>query len=109
MSQASCALAQALARRVAAEPTLELLAPVALNIVCFRYVGAEAGFDLDALNAAIVADLQEAGIAAPSTTTVGGRLAIRAALVNHRTAPEDIDALIQAVLRIGAARTMAAA
>lgn len=107
--EASCALAQALARRVGSESALELLAPVALNVVCFRYVGAEAGFDLDALNAAIVADLQEAGIAAPSTTTVGGRLAIRAALVNHRTAPEDIEALIEAVLRIGAARAMAAA
>src|SRR5437879_12091213 len=34
---ANCALAQALAARVDAEPELERLAPVALNIVCFRY------------------------------------------------------------------------
>ncbi|MGH7100954.1 MAG: pyridoxal phosphate-dependent decarboxylase family protein [Acetobacteraceae bacterium] len=107
--EASCDLAQALAGRVAGEPALELLAPVALNIVCFRYVAAEPGSDLDQLNAAIVADLQEAGIAAPSTTSLGGRLAIRAALVNHRTTTEDIDALVEAVLRIGAERVTAAA
>ncbi|MGH7080718.1 MAG: cytochrome D ubiquinol oxidase subunit I, partial [Acetobacteraceae bacterium] len=62
-----------------------------------------------ALNVAIVADLQEAGIAAPSTTNIGGKLAIRAALVNHRTAPEDVEMLVAEVLRIGAARTVAAA
>ena len=62
-----------------------------------------------ALNAAIVADLQEAGIAAPSTTVIDGRLAIRAALVNHRTQIADIDALVKSVLRVGRARSMAAA
>jgi len=107
--EASCALAARLARLVDAEPELELMAPVALNIVCFRFVGAEPGFDLDALNAAVVADLQEAGIAAPSTTMIDGSLAIRAALVNHRTQDSDIEALVESVLRVGRARSMAAA
>jgi len=103
-------LAQLLARRVDAEAALERMAPAALNIVCFRFVGrAGAGLDLDALNAAIVADLQEGGIAAPSTTRIDGRLAIRAAIVNHRTRPADIEALVESVLRIGQARAMAAA
>jgi aromatic-L-amino-acid decarboxylase len=92
----SCALAKALEARIKAEPKLELLAPVALNIVCFRYRGGD--------TAAIVADLQESGIAAPSTTTVNGQLAIRAALFNHRTQPQDIEALVAAVLRFGDAR-----
>ncbi|HEY3916449.1 MAG TPA: pyridoxal-dependent decarboxylase [Stellaceae bacterium] len=96
----SCALARYLAQRVAAEPQLELLAPVALNVVCFRYRGAEA----DALNARIVAELQERSIAAPSTTTINGRLAIRACLINHRTQPGDIDALVAAVLDLGEIR-----
>ncbi len=100
-----CAVASALAARVAREPALELLAPVALNIVCFRY-RAPAG-DLDRLNADIVADLQESGIAAPSTTTIAGVLAIRAAIVNHRTRFADADALIDAVLARGAARAEA--
>ena len=91
------------AARVDAEPALERLAPVALNIVCFRYV--DAAGDLDALNADIVADLQEAGIAAPSTTTLDGRLAIRAAIVNHRTEVADVHALVDGVLAAGRRRS----
>ena len=93
----SCALARYLAERVAAEPRLELLAPVALNIVCFRFRAT----DPDRINAGIVAELHESGIAAPSTTTIEGRLAIRACLINHRTQPADIDALLAAVLDLG--------
>jgi aromatic-L-amino-acid decarboxylase len=96
----SCALAQSLAQKIEATPELELLAPAQLNIVCFRYRAAEA----DRVNAEIVADLHESGIAAPSTTTIDGKLAIRAALVNHRTQERHIDALIAGVLRFGAAR-----
>jgi aromatic-L-amino-acid decarboxylase len=92
-------LAQRLAARVAAEPELELLAPVPLNIVCFGYRSENA----DRLNAEIVADLQEAGRVAPSLTTIGGRIAIRAAIVNHRTAAEDVDALVGSVLALGRA------
>jgi aromatic-L-amino-acid decarboxylase len=93
----SCALARYLERRIAAEPRLELLAPAALNIVCFRYRAA----DPDRLNAAIVAELHERGIAAPSTTAIAGRVAIRACLINHRTQPEDIEALLAGVLALG--------
>ncbi len=99
----TCALARYLQRRIAAEPALELLAPVSLNIVCFRYRAADA----DRVNADIVVDLQESGIAAPSTTTIRGKLAIRAAIVNHRTSETEIDALIAATLAFGVARTAA--
>jgi len=95
----TCRLAQYLKDRVEASSELELLAPVGLNIVCFRHRGEDA----DRLNAGIVADLQESGVAAPSTTTVNGRLAIRAAIVNHRTRVEDIDRLVSATLALGAA------
>jgi aromatic-L-amino-acid/L-tryptophan decarboxylase len=88
-----CALATRLAARVAAEPALELLAPVPLNIVCFRVRDRD-----DAFNADLVADLHEEGSFAPSTTRIGGRLAIRAAIVNHRTREEDVDGLVDAVL-----------
>lgn len=104
--QQTCDLAGILAARIDREPTLERLAPVALNIVCFRYRAADG--DLDRLNAEIVADLQEAGIAAPSTTTVNGVLAIRAAIVNHRTLPVDIAILVDAVLEAGRRRAEAA-
>jgi aromatic-L-amino-acid/L-tryptophan decarboxylase len=93
----TCALARHLEQRILAAPQLELLAPVQLNIVCFRHRGEDA----DQLNARIVADLHESGIAAPSTTMIGGRLAIRAAIVNHRTRQGDVDALIEAVVALG--------
>jgi aromatic-L-amino-acid decarboxylase len=93
----TCSLARYLGERVAAEPRLELLAPVALNIVCFRYRCQEA----DRINRAIVIGLHESGVAAPSTTTLDGRLAIRAAIVNHRTRRRDVDCLLDAVLALG--------
>ncbi len=102
VAQQTCDLAQTLAARVDREPALQRLAPVTLNIVCFRYIEAEG--ELDQLNADIVADLQEAGIAAPSTTTVNGVLAIRAAIVNHRTKHADIAILVDAVLEAGRER-----
>jgi glutamate/tyrosine decarboxylase-like PLP-dependent enzyme len=97
----SCALAGYLGARILAELRLELLAPVQLNIVCFRYRSADA----DTVNRNIVVDIQESGIAAPSTTVLDGQLAIRAAIVNHRTDTCDIDALISAVLEFGAQRS----
>jgi len=100
----SCELASYLQARILAEPRLELLAPVELNIVCFRY-RAE---DCDKVNGDIVIAIQESGIAAPSTTLIDGKLAIRAAIVNHRTDTCDIDAMLEAVLEFGAQRTRSA-
>jgi glutamate/tyrosine decarboxylase-like PLP-dependent enzyme len=97
----TCRLGAYLAQRVDDAPELERLAPAPLNIVCFRYRAA----DSDRINGAIVADLQTSGVAAPSTTIIDGRLAIRAAIVNHRTRAEDIDLLLAEVLRLGQAAT----
>ncbi|MEO6877348.1 MAG: aspartate aminotransferase family protein [Gemmatimonadaceae bacterium] len=100
MIEGTCALAKRLEARVRAEPKLELMAPVALNIVCFRYLGSNPD-TLNELNARIVVELQESGVAAPSTTEIDGQLVIRVAIVNHRTEPRDIDALVDAVLALG--------
>jgi glutamate/tyrosine decarboxylase-like PLP-dependent enzyme len=89
-----CALAQHLAARIIASNRLELLAPVALNIVCFGISGQH-----DEAAANLVADLQEEGLFAPSTTTINGRLAVRVAIVNHRTEQTDIDAFVDEILR----------
>jgi glutamate/tyrosine decarboxylase-like PLP-dependent enzyme len=91
-----CAVARHLAARVAREPALELLAPVTLNIVCFRVRAGAA--DLNQLNKDLVADVQVAGIAAPSTTTIDGKLAIRAGMFNHRSVNADADALVDGIL-----------
>jgi glutamate/tyrosine decarboxylase-like PLP-dependent enzyme len=93
----TCELAQLLKRNIENSPELELLAPVALNIVCFRY----RCDDANNVNTEIVIALQESGIAAPSSTTLSGKVAIRAAIVNHRTTENDIAILLEAILKFG--------
>lgn len=96
--QQTCDLAQYLRTKIEAQPELELLAPVSLNIVCFRYRGPQS----DILNSKLAVALQESGIVAPSTNILPQGLAIRAAIVNHRTNAADIDALVSTALRLGA-------
>lgn len=104
----TCELAQYLGRCIAEQPSLELLAPVNLNIVCFRYCPVpESGTApdperLNRLNNELVIRLQESGLVAPSSTMLGAVFAIRAAIVNHRTNRGDIDTLMQETLRLGA-------
>jgi aromatic-L-amino-acid decarboxylase len=102
MMARSCAMARHLEARVRSEPELELVSGAQLNIVCFRYRGD------DAPNSEIVADMQEAAIAAPSLTTLNGHVAIRACFINHRTGIDDVDALVDATLAFGRRRTRAA-
>jgi aromatic-L-amino-acid decarboxylase len=90
---ATCGLAKHLEKRINASNSLELAAPVALNIVCFWLQNFS-----DAQTESLVADLQESGSFAPSTTLIDGRLAIRAAIVNHRTTLADIDAFADALI-----------
>nr|WP_301273210.1 pyridoxal-dependent decarboxylase [Acetobacter okinawensis] len=92
----SCALARGLAEQVQTSAHLQLLAPVTLNVVCFRVATPEVE-DLDWLNGELVKDLQVSGIVAPSTTRIGGVLAIRVALVNHRTTEADVTILLDAL------------
>jgi glutamate/tyrosine decarboxylase-like PLP-dependent enzyme len=93
----TCELARYLERRITETAELELLSPVELNIVCFRYRAEDA----DHVNAEIVVELQESGIVAPSSTTIDGKFAIRAAIVNHRTGQVDIDKLLDRTLALG--------
>ena len=97
-------MAQTFAAQVCADPRLELMAPVAINIVCFRYRG-QGGTEetLRALNTEIMLRIQESGVAVPTDTTLNGRHSLRAAINNHRTRPEDLDRLLAEVLRHGAA------
>ncbi|TAE30869.1 MAG: aminotransferase class V-fold PLP-dependent enzyme [Cytophagales bacterium] len=92
-----------LGERVEAEPLLELMAPVTMNIVCFRF-NPQTGLtieQLNALNKEILMQLHEQAIALPSSTILNGQYAIRAANVNHRTTLADLDALVAGVVAIG--------
>jgi aromatic-L-amino-acid/L-tryptophan decarboxylase len=93
-----------LADLVRANSRLELMAPAPINIVCFRFRGAGGTEDqLRALNTEIMLRIQESGVAMPTDTTLRGRHSLRAAIVNHRTRPEDLQILVAEVLRWGEA------
>lgn len=98
----NCAQAAYLKTLVDAHPHMDMVAPVAMNICCFRY-GAprQDKLTVDRLNDEIVMQLQIQGLAAPSTTLVNGRNAIRVNITNHRTTRADLDMLIREIDRIG--------
>lgn len=102
MVDACCAVAADLAARVETVQGLVLLAPVTLNIVCFALEGLD-----DTELSELVQDLHESGIAAPSTTKINGRLAVRAAIVNHRTTTEHTDRMLNEVIALRDARMRA--
>jgi aromatic-L-amino-acid/L-tryptophan decarboxylase len=94
--------AQYFGQLVESDPTLELMAPIGMDIVCFRFN--PGGLDheqLNALNKEILMQLHEQGIAAPSYTTLNGRYCLRIAIANHRSRPEDFDLLATEVVRLG--------
>jgi glutamate/tyrosine decarboxylase-like PLP-dependent enzyme len=98
-------LARALARRVEEAEDLELLAPVPLSTVCFRYAprGASEGA-LDQANRAVLTALQREAAVYPTHAEVKGRFAIRACVLNPRTEERDLDLLLAEVRRHGRAR-----
>lgn len=98
----NCAQARYLGDLVAAHDDLVLATPVTLNICCFRFVTSDLSDEaLDDLNGEIVMDLQESGVAAPSTTRLNGRLAIRVNITNHRTTMGDMELLVTEVVKTG--------
>lgn len=98
-------LARYLDERVREHPDLEPMCPVTLSIACYRYTPAGAGLDdraLDALNERLMIAIRRDGRAFPSNAELRGRYCLRACLVNHRTEAEDVDALLEATVRLGA-------
>jgi glutamate/tyrosine decarboxylase-like PLP-dependent enzyme len=105
MVQQHLELAQRLGRRIEAEPELELLAPVKLNIVCFRH--RPPGLDEEALdehNLALGQDVLEDARVFFGTTRYEGKVAFRPAIVNWRTTERDVDLIAEAVIELGARR-----
>ncbi|MFT7265800.1 MAG: aromatic-L-amino-acid decarboxylase [Halioglobus sp.] len=99
--QRNCLQAQWLGQKVVGDRSLELLAPVALNIVCFRRTANGLSLEqLNELNRGIVVELHCRSLAVPSLTTLNGVNAIRVCICNHRTRRDDLQALLDAVLQI---------
>lgn len=95
-------MAAHVAQRARAHPNLELLQDPTLSICCFRYVSPEVR-DLDALNQRLHRRLTHENRNMPSTTRVNGHLALRPCFVGARSEMVHADALVDDVLRIGAA------
>jgi aromatic-L-amino-acid/L-tryptophan decarboxylase len=96
------AQARYLARIVEADPSLELMAPAATSVVCFRFnPGGLTEDGLRALNTELLLRLQESGLAVPSETTLRGRYSLRAAFCNHRTRRSDVERLAAAIGQLG--------
>jgi glutamate/tyrosine decarboxylase-like PLP-dependent enzyme len=81
---------------------LEMLAPVSMNIVCYRYKKDGLNDDkLNSLNREILMSLHEKGIATPSYTILNGKYAIRLAITNHRSRKEDFELVVDETVKIG--------
>jgi len=93
--------AQRLARRIEGHSALELLAPVDLSAVCFRYRQGNLE-DLEQRNAAILREVIRRGRVYISNATVRGQFALRACIVNHRTTDADVDLVVDEVLAAAA-------
>jgi aromatic-L-amino-acid decarboxylase len=89
--------AQLLASMIEAEPALELLAPVELSAVCFRWKDGTAS-TLNERNMDILQLVNHRGRVLLSNATLHGQFALRACIVNHRTTDADVAAVIAEVL-----------
>ncbi len=94
--------AQLLAHLVAAESELELMAPVKLSAVCFRFLRPEGhGVEADGLNQKILQRVLRRGKVYLSNASIQGKFSLRACFVNHRTTPDDVEQVIAEVLAVG--------
>ncbi|MEN8742712.1 MAG: amino acid decarboxylase, partial [Phaeobacter gallaeciensis] len=95
----NCRLAALMADEVEKQPRMALGAAVVSNVCVFTARKDLLAAEQTRLNTAIAQDLQESGEAVFSTTRMGDRVLLRAALTNHRTRDENITAAIAAVAR----------
>jgi glutamate/tyrosine decarboxylase-like PLP-dependent enzyme len=96
--------ARHLASLIEKNQELDLLAPVPLSAVCFRYLPRSSNLSdaqLDELNLRILSKILRRGRVYFSNATIGGRFALRACVVNHRTTPADVEEVVDEVLAVG--------
>jgi glutamate/tyrosine decarboxylase-like PLP-dependent enzyme len=95
-----------LARRVGAAieaaPDLELLAPVRLNVICFRYRPPRwPEGELDELNRRLGAAVLDDGRVYYGTTVYEGKVAFRPAISNWRSTEADVDLIVSVARELG--------
>jgi glutamate/tyrosine decarboxylase-like PLP-dependent enzyme len=88
-------LAQRVSRQVAAADDLELMAPVRLNVVCFRWAPKGRSDEAaDELNRRLGQAVLRDGRVYFGTTVYRGRVAFRPAIANWRTTEADADMIV---------------
>ena len=90
--------ARQLAHIIRSTAELELLAPVQLSAVCFRYRLLDGGPDLNRVNMAILRRIIQRGRVYLSNASIGGNVTLRACFVNHRTTDADVAEIVPEVL-----------
>ena len=92
--------ARRLAEAIRKESQMELLAPVELSAVCFRYVGTRAlpEEDLNRFNQALLKRVVERGQVYLSNASLRGKFCLRGCIVNHRTRDSDVNSVVPEVL-----------
>lgn len=104
LMEQNVAQAHYLAHLIEQEEELELMAPVGLDIVCFRFnPGGLEDEALNALNKELLIRIHESGVAVPSYTTLNGKYCLRVAISNHRSTFEDFEVFVRETLRLGRA------
>jgi aromatic-L-amino-acid/L-tryptophan decarboxylase len=102
-------LAQAvrLAKAIERESELELLAPVELSAVCFRYrgTGGRSEEELNDLNLALLKRVVARGRVYLSNASLHSKFCLRACVVNHRAKDADIDSVISEIMAAARALT----
>jgi glutamate/tyrosine decarboxylase-like PLP-dependent enzyme len=107
--EANLDCARYLAGLIEASPEFELLAPVELSIVCFRYLPTEARTtrkrseaeerELDCFNEKLMVALQRGGSSYLSNASLHGRFALRGCVLNYLTTRQDMERLLDDVRR----------
>jgi aromatic-L-amino-acid decarboxylase len=89
--------ARLLAQLIDSEPTLELLAPVELSAVCFRWTNGTPDA-LNNRNDEILRRVNQRGRVWLSNASIRGAFGLRACITNHRTTDDDVRAVLEEVL-----------
>jgi glutamate/tyrosine decarboxylase-like PLP-dependent enzyme len=98
-----CLLARYAMDTINASQDFELLAPVPLSIVCFRYVGtgSYSSPELDEINNRLLRLIEEDGRVFFAGTKIKGQTSLRINLTNHRRTTKDIDYLFNVLRELG--------
>ena len=97
-------LARLLGKVIREADDLELLAPVSVSVVNFRYVPKKAVVSLDDLNRRISDDIASSGEAHIPTTMIKGAVSLRACFLHYENCEDDVHHLVGLVRKFGEQR-----